>query len=36
VNITNHRTTRADLELLVREVERIARQLLAAKDPTTS
>jgi glutamate/tyrosine decarboxylase-like PLP-dependent enzyme len=36
VNITNHRTTRADLELLVREVERIARQLLAAKDPATS
>lgn len=28
VNITNHRTTRADLELLVREVHRIGQELL--------
>ena len=33
VNITNHRTTRADLVLLVREVDRIALQLLAAGGP---
>ncbi|MDH5540220.1 MAG: pyridoxal-dependent decarboxylase [Rhizobacter sp.] len=32
VNITNHRTTRADLALLVREVHRIALDVLAAKD----
>jgi aromatic-L-amino-acid decarboxylase len=30
VNITNHRTTRADLAYLVREVDRIARSLLSA------
>jgi glutamate/tyrosine decarboxylase-like PLP-dependent enzyme len=32
VNITNHRTTRADLDLLVSAVERIALQLLATVD----
>lgn len=33
VNITNHRTTRADLDLLVREIHRIAQQLLAQAAP---
>jgi glutamate/tyrosine decarboxylase-like PLP-dependent enzyme len=32
VNITNHRTTRADLALLVREVDRIALDALAIKN----
>lgn len=32
VNITNHRTTRADLELLVREVDRIALDALAIEN----
>ncbi len=32
VNITNHRTTRADLVLLVKEVHRIALDVLAAQD----
>lgn len=32
VNITNHRTTRADLALLVREVERLALEALAMKE----
>jgi glutamate/tyrosine decarboxylase-like PLP-dependent enzyme len=31
VNITNHRTTRADLSLLVREVDRIAVEVLATR-----
>lgn len=34
VNITNHRTTRADLDLLVREVRRIAVELLNAPPAT--
>lgn len=33
VNITNHRTTRADLALLVREVERIGLELTASAHP---
>ncbi len=35
VNITNHRTTRADLELLVREVGRLGRELVAPTGVST-
>lgn len=35
VNITNHRTTRADLALLVREVDRIALEILAVEGKPT-
>lgn len=30
VNITNHRTTWADLDMLIREIDRIGQQLVAA------
>jgi glutamate/tyrosine decarboxylase-like PLP-dependent enzyme len=36
VNITNHRTTRADLALLVQEVHRIAKEVLAEQASTAS